>query len=185
MGHRARLRVFGELMKLKVTGCCLIFLWSFVASVVNADPLLIERSVRQAKLPGSNCGLTDDGYDEALKQDHNKFLFLKEASREVVNALRVDVQRQLVLTAVIVAKDRSIKTTDAAVNVLRQKSYASSLIHDTFSINGKTYNQVEIAWPDGDSPEDEEDDTFGVIFADQSLRIVAFNLADEIFCTPN
>jgi hypothetical protein len=129
--------------------------------------------------------LNEYGDDKSWKSNHIKSFRLNNLTSQEMNSLDSVIKQQIVTTAVIVTKNRSIDSVGVAIRMLAEKSYAKNVWYWTNTIRGRMYNEVRIYSPNGSTDEFRIDDTYGVVFPDNSANVAAFNIDDDIFCATN
>jgi hypothetical protein len=127
-------------------------------------------TVKQTRLPGSYCELTDQVDDNWKEIKNGSFSFYEKDKAAVAKLTNVQ-KNQILLTAQ--RDNKNLKTAWAAVQALREGSEGSDLYYEVFEVNGAIYNVVH-SYPGGNSS--------AMIFADGSTKPVAINGDDSIAC---
>lgn len=125
---------------------------------------------------GSKCGLTDSMGEEGWEKV-GKWTELSRATDEKISKLPTLMKQQLIITAKEEAarfkEEVEIKNTLDAVKYLRENSEAGDLYLQDQRVKGKVYTEV-VHFPGGNP--------YGAIFAKGSLRVIAFNQDDTLYC---
>lgn len=129
------------------------------------------KSIKQTKLPGQYCGLTEDS-SEDWKEVKERSLDFSKMNDAKIAALPSVTKQQLVLAAKEI--DSKVTTAVEAVALLKDSSESEDLYYNVFEYDGVTYNEVLI-YPGGNAS--------GLIFKDGSLSVHAFNGDGSIECS--